>query len=315
MISSISIYQINYILTLAETGSFSEAAELCYVTQSTLSTLVRKVEDQIDIKIFDRKSKPIRLTKEGQILVDQLRVVHHEFDAFKELIQDTKKAFYGTLRIGIIPTLAPFLLPLFLEKMVVKYPDVNFSINEITTGEIIARVKQREMDIGILSLPLKDKDLLQRSLFFEEFLIYDIAKASKPRSKYKIKDIDLNRLWLLEESHCMTNQVGKICHLRKNTKIGNNLTYNSGSILSLLEMVNMTNGITLLPRLATLQKNLIEENFIHVIENPIPAREIGIVTHADFAKKRMLSLLEKEITDAVKPFLKRTKKVRRINPF
>ena len=315
MTSSISIHQIKYILAVVKTGSFSKAAELCFVTQSTLSTMVRKAEDQMDLKIFNRKSKPIRLTQEGKILIDQLKLIYNEHEKLYELIQDTKKEFYGTLKIGVIPTLAPFLLPLFLNKMVTKHPNINFSIDEITTNEITKRIKDREMDIGILSLPIKDKELKQKSLFFEDFLIYDVSGPSKPKNKYKVKDIDVNRLWLLEESHCLTNQVGKICHLRKNTKVSQNLVYNSGSILSLIELVNMSNGITLLPRLATLQPHLIDKQLLYIMENPIPVREIGYITHPNFAKKRMLKMLEKEIKEAVKPVLRKSKKVRIIKPF
>ncbi len=314
MIPSITQYQIKYILALEKTGSFSRAAEQCFITQSTLSTLVRKVEDQIGLQIFDRKSKPVSLTKEGQILVAQLKLVYNEFVALEELIQNTKNKFFGTLRIGIIPTLAPFLLPLFLDKMIQRHPNINFSIDEITTKEISERIKTRELDIGILSLPLGDKGLIEKTLFHEEFLIYDIAKKFNSKSKYKIDEIDVNRLWLLEESHCMTNQVGKICHLRKNTKLNPNLLYNSGTILSLLSMVNMNNGITLLPRLATLQKKLVNNKFIHDIERPIPVREIGMITHPNFAKKNMFKMLENEICQAVKPYLDQKKKIRIINP-
>ncbi len=316
MTSSISISQIKYVLALEKTGSFSKAADICFVTQSTLSTMVKKLENQMDLTLFNRKSKPIQLTDEGAALIEQLKSIYQEYEGLTELIQETKEEFYGTLNIGIIPTIAPFLLPLFLDNILKSYPKVNFSIHEITTNEIAKRIKLRELDIGILSLPLNDKEFIQKTLFTEDFLVYDASSSySKNKKKYKINDIDVSRLWLLEESHCMTNQIEKICHLRKKRKTSNNLVYNSGSILSLLELVNMNKGITLLPRLASLRKNLIEEKFIYHMEHPIPAREIGIITHQNFSKKRLLDILEKEIKTAVKPYLSKSKKVKVIKPF
>jgi LysR family hydrogen peroxide-inducible transcriptional activator len=313
--TSISISQIKYVLALANTGSFSKAADLCFVTQSTLSTMIMKMENQLDLKLFDRKSKPISLTQEGIVLIDQFKVISNEYENLKELIQRTKGEFHGTLKIGIIPTLAPFLLPLFLNNLITRYPDINFSISEITTQEIVNKIRLRELDIGILSLPLDEKGLQQKSLFKEEFLIYDTRENTQQNKKYKINDIDINRLWLLEESHCLTNQIEKICQLRKMRKSSQNLIFNSGSILSLLELVNMNKGLTLLPKLATLHKNLINPKFVYHIENPIPVREVGVVTHANFAKKRLLNILEKEIQAAVEPVLDGGGNVRVVKPF
>ena len=313
--SSISISQINYVLALAETGSFSKAAEQCYVTQSTLSTMVKKLENHLDLRMFDRSSKPIRLTQEGHVIMEQLRVIYQEYDNLKELIQETKEEFYGTLQIGIIPTVAPFLLPLFLNRMTSDHPQVTFSIHEITTNDIITKVKSRELDIGILSLPISDKELNQRVLYHEDFLIYDATRKSSTGKRYKIQDIDVNRLWLLEESHCMTSQIEKICHLREKREVTHNLEYRSGSILSLLELVRINKGITLLPRLATRRKQLLNPKFICEIEKPLPVRQIGLITHSNFVKKRLLDMLEKEIISSTKPFLSTLKKVRVIKPF
>ena len=315
MISSISISQIKYVLTLEKEGSFSQAAEACFVTQSTLSTMIKKLEEQLSIQLFDRKSKPIQLTEEGEMIIPQLKAIYLEYENLEELIQKTKKEFYGTFKIGIIPTIAPFLLPLFLEDLLAAYPEVKFTIDEITTNEIVSRIKRREIDVGIISLPIKAKELVQKGIYLEEFLVYDVNAKMPNTKKYKINDIDINRLWLLEESHCLTNQIEKICHLRKKRSIGENLVYNSGSILSLIELVSMNKGITLIPKLASVRKNLVSEKYLHQMENPVPVREIGIVMHSNFTKKRILEVLESAIKEAVKPYLKQSKKVAIIKPF
>ena len=306
--------QLRYVLALEKTGSFSKAAEQCFVTQSTLSTMVKKLENQIGFSLFNRSSKPITMTEEGLLLLNQFRKILLESDHLEELIAEAKDEFYGTIRIGVIPTIAPFLLPLFLERLIENYPSVNFSIDEITTQEITSRIKERELDLGILSLPLGDKGLVEHSLFFEEFLVYD-ARRPELKNKYQVKDIDPNRLWLLEEGHCMTTQIEKICHLREQSQLNNNLVYNSGSILSLLELVKSNKGITLIPHLATLRKYLFEEDCIYPLSGPVPVREIGIITHPNFAKKRLLTILIKEITEVVKPLLKKRKKVQVIKPY
>lgn len=313
MTASISIPQIKYLLALEQTGSFSLAAEACFVTQSTLSTMIKKLETQIGLSLFDRSSKPIQMTEEGSALLSQFRQVQREMENLEELIQLTKNEFYGSMRIGIIPTIAPFLLPLFLDKLVGKYPHVIFSIDEITTNDITNRVKQRELDVGILSLPVNEKDLLQQTLFLEDFLVYD---ARQPTHKnYKVKDIDPSRLWLLEEGHCMTTQIEKICVLRKQRQSSSNLVYKSGSILSLLELVKSNKGITLLPRLATLRENLLDTNCIYPLMGTTPVRKIGVITHPNFAKKRLLKILVDEILEAVQPILSKKKKVQVINPY
>ena len=302
-IPSISITQIAYVIALHKTGSFSAAADICSVTQSTLSTMVKKLESQINLPLFDRKTKPIKLTEEGQALINQFTVIHNEFENLIDIVQETNEEFFGTIKIGIIPTLAPFLLPLILPKILKKYPKVDFRIHEITTHEIISRLKLRELDVGVLSLPIKDDALSEKSLFKEDFHVYDTRGNVSSKKKYQISEIDVSRLWLLEESHCLSSQIGQICHLKKKQNLHSNLIFNSGSILSLIELVHINQGITLLPRLATVNSIILNPSFVYQIKNPVPARDIGFVTIKSFLKKRLLTILEKEIMDAVKPLI------------
>lgn len=313
--SSITLNQIKYVLAVDKTGSFSEAAALCYVTQSTLSTMVKKLEKSLDIALFDRKKKPIQLTPEGQRLIAQFKIVFNESENLLEQVQETKKEFYGTLNIGIIPTLAPFLLPLFLEKVVEGYPNIEFSVSEITTNEILARLKDREIDIGILSLPVHDKDIQGITLFQEEFMVYDTTSKPQQEKKYAIPDIDVNRLWLLEESHCLTSQIEKICHLRNKSRAKSNLVFKSGSLLTLLRLIHENQGITLLPKLAIHQSNLINKDYVHSLEPPVPVREVGIAMHTNFNKQRILNILKRIIIESVKPLLGGHKDYTVIQPF
>ena len=312
---SISLSQIKYVLAIDKTGSFSAAAESCFVTQSTLSTMVKKLELTLDLELFDRKKKPIELTPEGEKLIAQFKVVYNESENLNDLVQETKKEFTGTLNIGIIPTLAPFLLPLFLGKLLQDFPEIDFSVFEITTDKIIERIKLREIDVGILSLPIQEKEIKSFPLFQEEFLVYDTRKQPTKAKSYNVEDIDIDRLWLLEESHCLTNQIKKICHLKSKSKVKNNLIIKSSSILTILNLIQKSNGVTLIPKLAANQENNRVQKNIYPLESPVPVREVGLITLENYNKKRILHILGKTIKDAVAPILGKTKKVKVINPF
>jgi len=311
---SIHKNQVDYILALAKTGNFSHAAELCYITQSTLSTMIRKYEEGIGVQLFDRKKKPIRPTPEGQIVIEQLRKVSYEFDNLEEVVREIKGEISGTLGIGIIPTIAPFLLPLFLNKLIRDYPDVQFTIQELSTDEIIQRIKRRELDLAIVSTPLDDPQLKEVPLFVEDFVIYETRERVSSK-RYRITDIDANRLWLLEEGHCMRNQVDKICALRQQRSIRKHLVYRSGSIYSLIEMVKANHGITLLPRLAVHQNPLLDLKHIYPLEQPVPTREIGLITHSNFVKNRILKVLQKRIQASVQNIIVLDDNYARIAPF
>lgn len=170
------------------------------------------------------------------------------------------------------------------------------------------------MDAGIVSTPLLDNELREEPLFVEDFVVYDTRKSVKGK-QYSVSDIDLDRLWLLEEGHCMRNQVGKICNLRKKRKVKNNLIYNSGSILSLIEFVKISKGITLLPRLAIESNPLLDMSCVYSLAAPIPIREIGLITHNNFAKQRFLKIIAAEITTAVETLISPPKQFDKIAPF
>ena len=312
---SIQKSQIDYILALAKTGSFSQAAELCYITQSTLSTMIRKYEDSIGIQLFDRKKKPIKPTPEGVLVIEQLLELNHGFENLDELTKEIKGEIVGGLEIGVIPTVAPFLLPLFLNALIRDYPTVQFSIYELTTDEIIQRIKRRDLDLAIVSTPLGDPQLREIPLFLEDFVLYETRELTGSR-RYRVEDIDVNRLWLLEEGHCMRNQVDKICALRQQRSIHRHLVYRSGSIYSLIEMVKANNGTTLLPRLAVQNNPLLDPKHIYPLELPVPTREIGLLTHTNFVKNRILKVIEKRIRASLKGKLAVQEKLHsKINPF
>ena len=308
-----NIRQIEYILAVAKFKNFGKAAEHCFVTQSTLSTMVNRLEKELNIQIFDRKTKPISITFEGAVIIDQLKVINKEVSNLEELTQNLKGEFKGNISIGLIPTIAASLFPLILNDFSVNHPTVNFQISELTTEKIMEGLLNRDIDMGIVSIPLKHKELLETELYEEDFILYDRAQ-NVTNHMVEIEDIELNRLWLLEEGHCLKNQVEKICSLRQKKNYSTNLTYKSGSISTLIKLVEHSKGLTLLPYLSTLDLLNEQKEHLHFFKSPVPARKIGLVVHKHFVKKEIMKGLSKTIQNTILPLLPQEKHRSLIDP-
>lgn len=297
-----NIQQIEYTIAVSKFRNFGQAAEHCFITQSTISTMVGRLEEELGILLFDRKTKPLTVTKEGETVIEQLEVIMSEIENLHQLVSALKGAMNGTLRIGAIPTVAPYLLPLFLYDFIKKYPSIHFEISEIPTGKIMESLKNRSLDIGIVSTPLHDADLLEFPLYNEPFLLFD--KGEMPLQKgFQVSEIDLKRLWLLEEGHCMRTQVEKICNLKHERNLNGNLEYKSGTIDTLIKFVNKNKGVTLLPQLATLDLPPQEVAALKTFYEPIPVRTVGLIVHKHFVKHELLQQLKTAIEQKIKPLI------------
>lgn len=308
-----NIQQIEYVVAVAELSQFSLAADRCSITQSTLSTMIAKFEDEIGIKIFDRTTKPVTITREGESIIHQLRSVLRELKVLDEVIGTLKDESSGSVRIGIIPTVAPFLLPRFLPTFVRKFPNVHFTVVEMTTAKIIESLRERTLDIGIVSTPLDQDQINEIPLYSEVFVLYDEKLSTE--GKVKISSLSPHRFWLLEEGHCMRTQVQRICDLESfGQPSHSNLEYKSGSISTLLKLVQSNRGSTLLPYLATLDLDRDHKDKIAAFESPVPARTIGLVVHRNFLKKKVLLELKEEIQKQILPLLDSAESPKIINP-
>ncbi len=290
-----NIQQIRYVLAVARQLNFGQAAEQCHVTQSTLSTMIARLEDELGLLIFDRKTKPVSITKEGAKVISQMKIIDKELDTLQEVVGGIKNEMTGEIKIGAIPTVAPYLFPLFLNDFIHHFPKINFEISETPTEKIVKNLLDRDLDIGIVSIPLNVKSIREIHLYDEPFLLFDKAENKKNKTQYRIEEIELDRLWLLEEGHCMRTQVESICDLRQQRKIGKNLVYKSGSIDTLLKLVTKNKGITLLPKLASLDLPKTEQEQLKEFIAPTPVRSIGIIVHEHFVKDKIVELLQKEI--------------------
>lgn len=303
-----TLVQLEYIVAVDTYRSFVGAAEKCFVTQPTLSMQVQKLEEMLNVKLFDRSKQPVVPTEIGTQIIEQARLVLQESQKIKEIINNQQQEVTGELKVGIIPTVAPYLLPRVISAMMAKYPDLKLLIWEYTTEDIIHHLKTGVLDCGILATPLGDNAIEELPLYYENFVTY-ISKNSKLYKKKTIDSDDLEdeNIWLLNEGHCMRSQVLNICRSTSQNRL-QGLTYNTGSVETLIRMVDMNNGATLLPELALEELNSRQLSKVRHFKSPEPVREISLATHKNFIKKRMLSALKEEILAIIPKTMKQKKK-------
>jgi LysR family hydrogen peroxide-inducible transcriptional activator len=294
--------QLEYIIALDTYRHFATAADKCFVTQPTLSMQVQKLEDELGSKLFDRSKQPVIPTEIGEEIIHQARIIVHEVKMMHQLIKDKQGVFQGELRIGIIPTLAPYLLPLFLQPFLNKYPDIKIRVKEMTTDIIVEKLKAGKIDAGLLVTPLQENTLKEYPLFYEELVAY-VSKSNAAFKKTYVlaDDIDLKELWLLEEGHCFRSQIVNLCELKKQSKEQSHFEYEAGSVETLRKMVEMNNGVTILPEMATLDFTVKQLNMVRHFKSPVPVREVSLVTHRDYVKKKLVDVLKAEIISAIPP--------------
>ncbi|MDE1191616.1 MAG: LysR substrate-binding domain-containing protein [Arachidicoccus sp.] len=301
-----TLTQLEYIVALNTFRHFAEAAESCHVTQPTLSMQIQKLEEELSVKIFDRSKQPVVPTLAGEEIIEQARKIISERDELLELISSKKDMVSGELKIAVIPTLAPYLLPLFVPEFIRKYPQVKLSIIELTTQNLIKKLREGQIDMGILVTPLEEKGIKEDPIFYEEMLVYTSAKSALLKKSYILSnDIDPNKLLLLEEGHCFRSQIVNLCNLRKHSHGGAHFEYEAGSLETLRRMVDTTDGITILPELATMEMTGKEKERLRHFKDPVPVREIGIVTHRDFVKRKLVNAVRHVITDQIPDKLKK----------
>src|SRR5882757_5252029 len=294
--------QLEYIVAVDNHRHFARAAHHCFITQPTLSMQIQKLEEELDVKIFNRSTHPVVPTEAGTAIIEQARKLLGEKAAIAEIVSAYKGNITGELRVGIIPTLAPYLLPLFIQRFGKKYPAVKLHVNEITTENIISRLREGRIDVGILVTPLQEKGIREHVLFYEEMVAYVSRNTDAFKKSYVLaKDIDPNKLWLLEEGHCFRSQIVNLCELLRVSREESHFDYEAGSFETLRRMVDMNEGITILPELAAMDFTARQQRLVRHFKKPAPMREVSIVVHRDFVKKRLVEALKQEIIDIVPP--------------
>lgn len=309
-----TLTQLEYVVSVATYKSFVAAAEKSYVTQPTLSMQIQKLEDELGVKIFDRNKHPISPTDIGQRLVEQAKIILSEAGKIEEIIQQSKEDIWGTFKLGIIPTIAPYILPKFLAAYVDKFPKVKLIVTEMQTEDIVTALRKDELDAGLLSTPLEMQQIKEYPLFFEPLVGY-FATGDKALDKRTIEpgDIDLNNLWLLNEGNCLRNQVLNLCADNINQLQDEKpYRYESGSVDMLRKMVDTNGGVTVLPELATFEFKEDYLDNIRYFKDPQPEREISLVTNNHFVKLSILQTLMDEILNLIPEKMKVQKSDRKV---
>jgi len=295
-----TITQLHYVLAIAEHKNFTKAAEKCFVTQPTLSTQIQKLEDELDVQIFDRSKKPIELTDVGRKIVQQAKNIVDESDRIQDIVDQQKGFIGGEFRIGIIPTVMPTLLPMFLKNFIKKYPKVKLKIEELTTEDIITRIQDGHLDAAIAATPLEHDHIKERVLYYEPFVGY-IPNDHRLKNKKKIdvSDLDINDMLLLEDGHCFRDGVINLCKAFK-THQDDQFQLESGSIETLVKLSNEGLGMTLLPYLNTLDLNEKMSSQLHHFNEPSPAREVSIIYHKNELKMQIIDALHHVISGIIR---------------
>lgn len=306
---SMNLQQLEYVVAVDTHRHFARAAEHCFVTQATLSMMIKKLEEELDTILFDRSKQPVVPTEAGKLVIEQARSVLKEAEGIRQLTSSLRTGLQGELRIGVIPTIAPYLLPLFLPAFLKNYPAIKLKIHEQTTEQLLQMLSQDRIDVALMATPLQDKNFRETPLFYEEFKVFVAAPGKQLSKKYILpEDIDIDKLWLLEEGHCLRSQALNLCELQKKQARVHNLDYETGSIESLIKITEINEGITIIPELATLDFSPSKKEKLRQFKPPVPVREISLVTYRHFVKQKLLELLQKEIMASVKPYLPNSKK-------
>lgn len=293
-----TIQQLEYLIAVDKYRHFGNAAESCFVTQPTLSAQLGKLEKDLGVILFDRSKMPVIPTEIGVQIIAQAKKVVSESKGILELVAQLKGDISGTIKLAIIPTLAPYLLHLFVRRFLEKYPNVKLEVQEMVTEEIVRRLKNDELDLGIVVTPLEESGIVEKPMFYEKFYAYLSQNHSLLKEKQlKVGDVKAEDLWILQQGHCFRDQVLNFCD---QTSSGHkNFHYESGSLEGLKNMVNRYQGMTLLPELATHDLSSEEKSRLRPFAGEVPTREVSIILNRSFLKQKLVELLYNEITGAI----------------
>jgi LysR family transcriptional regulator, hydrogen peroxide-inducible genes activator len=296
-----SLTQLEYLVAVDKYRHFSRAAEACNVSQPSLSMLLQKLEDELGVTIFDRSKKPILTTLIGKAIVAQAKVVLSERNKIFDISKADVDQVSGPFRLGVIPTLAPYVIPLFIDRFSKQYPKVELIIEELKTSDILNHLDEDRIDAGLMATPLKESRFEEKVLFYEPFYLY-VSESHPYYKKTRVKESDLsaNDIWLLGEGHCLRNQIVKLCSIEKSPGVFKNVQFESGNLETLKRLVDHSAGYTLLPHLAVADiTDTATKRKIKPFIKPLPTREVSLVFRRKNLKEKILLGLADVIVKSV----------------
>lgn len=293
-----TLIQLKYVVAVDTHRHFAIAAEHCFVTQPTLSMQINKLEKELDVLIFNRSKHPVEPTEIGEEIIKQARVALHESDRIEELVKGSKGMISGDFKLGIIPTVAPVLLPRFLKSITKEFPEIHLRIEELQTDQILDKLENNQLDAGILATPLDDNNVVERPLYYEPFMAY-IPEGHRLESEEFVlhSELKLKDILLLKSGHCFRDNVLNLCKGAFPGSANNNhiLELESGNFETLIKLSNQGFGMTLLPYLTAADLTEADRKRIKPIEHPQPMREISIIHSKSQLKLSIIDIIEQEI--------------------
>jgi len=292
--------QLEYALAVHKHKHFGLAAESCHITQATLSAMIKKLEQELDITLFDRSRKPVTTTDIGLTFMEKARQLLLNKEELNALKTNTT-ALEGDLTIGIIPTIATSLLPIILPSLLADNPKLKLTIIEVTTEQIKQQLIMDKIDVGILATPINDEQFEEHIMYYEPMMVFGMVISNK--NYVSSTDVKNKSVWLLEEGHCFRNQAMTICEIQEKELNQSNLNFKGNSFETLINLANTFGGLTLIPELYYRDMGMEKQAKCKHFQKPIPVREVSMITYRHYTKARTVSYLNKLIQDLVNPLL------------
>ena len=294
-----NLQQLEYIIAVDRFKHFSKAADYCHVTQATLSAMIKKLEEELDAVIFDRKTSPVVTTDSGILIINHAIRIIGQVDQLRESARAASNTIQGILKVGIIPTVATTLLPIILKPILKKYPKLKLDIQELTTQDIVDKLKLGILDIGILATPLNGKSEVEESiLYYESMMVYGVVNDHE--RFITPEEIDSEIIWLMEEGHCFREQTVKVCNLKKKNNLPKNLLFEANSFETLVNLTDEFGGITLIPELYYQGMEDKRKLKAKPFNSPLPVREISMIFYRPYAKINSINRVANEIRSLMK---------------
>ena len=302
-----TLQQMEYIVAVDKYRHFAKAAESCGISQSTLSSLVQKLEIELDVTIFDRNSHPVKPTAVGEEIISRAKLLLFNAAQVKELVATRKGESVGKVSLGITSTVAPYLLPKMLKYLSINHPDIELHVEEARVSTLVSQLERGELDIALLATPLNNDDLLEIPVYQERLMAY----VSPDEPIYNDPDLQTGRLpvesvWVLREGYCPNRGVFPFCNYRAEHQA----VYEAGSVETLIKIVDENGGYAIIPELHVPLLRKCQQANVRVLTNPEPSREIAFVVHRNFVRERLLNILADAIRTVIPPAMinKRLKK-------
>lgn len=300
-----TLLQLTYVAALDRYGHFRLAAEACHVTQPTLSEQVRKLEEELGVVLFDRDTRPVRPTKVGRQVVAHARLVLAETERLREAVRAQTGEMAGELRVGLLSTLAPYLLPLVIAPFSQRYPRVALSFEELRAEQIVERVRRDLLDAGLVATPVPARGIIEAPLF-EEPLVGYVARGHRLYEREAIgpEDMGTEDVWLMREGHCFRAQTERLLGGRDGGGPDRKaVQFESGNLETLQRLVDRGHGMTLLPWLAVQGEGSHAPESVRPFRDPAPSRTVRLVYATALLKRHLVRAFAEEVTRAVRPVL------------